>query len=147
MILLWLLKAFSIQAIEAPKFDKLIILLGNFHLELAVFGALGTYINESGGDNLLVEAGVIAGGSLMDFFRGTLYNRCTRVHEILASTLEDLLFESFLSSLAEEQRLDFEECKAEVPDSYAEQKIYFNGNKKFTKYGNAYDRYFLKVMD
>ncbi len=31
------LKAYSIQALQAPTFDKLIILLGNFHLELAFF--------------------------------------------------------------------------------------------------------------
>ena len=35
------LKAFSIQALEAPVFDNLFILLGNFHLEMAFFGAIG----------------------------------------------------------------------------------------------------------
>ena len=29
------LKAYSIQALEAPLFDKLLIMLGNFHIELA----------------------------------------------------------------------------------------------------------------
>ena len=42
------LKAYSIQALQAPEFDKLIILLGNFHLELAYFGALGTFLADSG---------------------------------------------------------------------------------------------------
>ncbi len=37
MTLLIALKAYSIQALQAPTFDKLIILLGNFHLELAFF--------------------------------------------------------------------------------------------------------------
>ncbi len=31
------LKAYSIQALQAPTFDRLITLLGNFHLELAFF--------------------------------------------------------------------------------------------------------------
>ena len=30
-------KAYSIQALQPPTFDKLIILLGNFYLELAFF--------------------------------------------------------------------------------------------------------------
>lgn len=37
------LKAFSIQSLKSPDFDNLIILLGVFHIELALFGALGTY--------------------------------------------------------------------------------------------------------
>ncbi|KAK4318063.1 hypothetical protein Pmani_010910 [Petrolisthes manimaculis] len=39
------LKAYSIQAIEQPRFDKLLIMLGNFHTELAFYGAIGTMIN------------------------------------------------------------------------------------------------------
>ena len=35
-------KAYAIQSLKAPAFDRLIILLGNFHLEMAFFGALGT---------------------------------------------------------------------------------------------------------
>ena len=42
------LKAHSIQALQTPTFDKLIILLGNFHLELAFFGAVGTFLADSG---------------------------------------------------------------------------------------------------
>ena len=38
------LKAYSIQALDSPAFDKLLIILGNFHLELAFYGAVGTYI-------------------------------------------------------------------------------------------------------
>ena len=51
------LKAYSIQSMEAPLFDRLLILLGNFHLELAFFGAVGTYINESGAEFMLTESG------------------------------------------------------------------------------------------
>jgi len=32
------LKAYSIQALDPPKFDKLLIMLGNFHLEMAFYG-------------------------------------------------------------------------------------------------------------
>ncbi len=49
------LKAYSIQALDAPVFDNLLILLGNFNLELAFIGAVGTFINESGAEYLLTE--------------------------------------------------------------------------------------------
>ena len=56
-------KAYSIQALQTPTFDKLIILLGNFHLE-AFFGAVGTFLADSGIEYLITEANVLAEGSL-----------------------------------------------------------------------------------
>lgn len=47
------LKAYSIQSLDAPLFDRLLIMPGNFHLELAFYGAIGTFINECGADYLL----------------------------------------------------------------------------------------------
>ena len=49
------LKIYCIQAVQAPKFDNLITLLGNFHIESAFFGAVGTYIADSGVEHLLTE--------------------------------------------------------------------------------------------
>lgn len=71
------LKAYSIQALEAPLFDKLLIMPGNFHSELAFYGAFGTFINESGAEYLVTEFGVLAEGSLVGFIHGTYYNRCS----------------------------------------------------------------------
>ena len=61
------LKAYSIQALDSPLFDKLLIMLGNFHLEMAFYGAIGTFINESGAEYLLTECGISAEGSLIGF--------------------------------------------------------------------------------
>ena len=96
------LKAYSIQVLEAPLFDKLVILLGNFHLELAFFGALGTYIADSGLEYILTEAGVLAEGSLSGFLKGKHYNRCTRIHQLAATVLEMLLFDRFLDNSEED---------------------------------------------
>ena len=49
------LKIYCMRAVQAPKFDNLIILLGNFHIELAFFGTVGTYIADSGVEHLLTE--------------------------------------------------------------------------------------------
>ena len=46
---------YCMRAVQAPKFDNLIILLGNFHIELAFFGTVGTYIADSGVEHLLTE--------------------------------------------------------------------------------------------
>jgi len=109
------LKAYSIQALEAPLFDKLLIMLGNFHIELAFYGAVGTFIDESGIEFVLTEAGVLAEGSMMGFVKGKFYNRCTRIHEILANVLEQKLYDRFLSKISEEDRDALHQVMSTVP--------------------------------
>ena len=92
------LKAYSIQSLKSPTFDRLIILLGHFHVELAFFGAVGTYISDSGLQYLLTESNILAEGSLNGFIHGKLCNRCTRIHQVTAMALERALFERFLST-------------------------------------------------
>ena len=65
------LKAYSIQAVETPLFDKLYIMLCNFYIELSFFGAVGTFINESGIEFILTEADILAEGSVMDSSKGS----------------------------------------------------------------------------
>ena len=98
------LKAYSIQALRAPEFDKLIILLGVFHLELALFGALGTYIDDSGIEYILTEYGILAEGSLSGFLKGKFYNRCTRIHQLVAAVLEKAIFQRYLEDASEDTR-------------------------------------------
>ena len=62
--------AYAIQALEEQGFDKLLILLGNYHVELAFFGAVDTFLNGSGIDTVLAESGVLAEGSLIGFMKG-----------------------------------------------------------------------------
>ena len=109
------LKAYSIQAIESPLFDKLLIMLGNFHIELAFFGAIGTLIKESGIEFILVEADILAEGSMMGFIEGKFYNRCTRIHELLANVLEKKLYERFLFENPEEDDSSLNEVMSTVP--------------------------------
>ena len=60
-------KAYAIRALEEPRFDKLLILLGNFYVELAFFGAVGTFLNGSDIETVLAESDVLAEGSLIGF--------------------------------------------------------------------------------
>ena len=99
------LKAYSIQAVQTPKFDNLIILLGNFHIELAFFGAVGTFIADFGAEHLLTESGVLAEGSLNGFLKGKFYNRCARIHQLLATALEKELFVKYLEQNKDDKLL------------------------------------------
>ena len=84
-------------------------MLGNFHIELSFFGAVGTFINESGIEFILTEADILAEGSVMGFIKGEFYNRCSHIHELLANVLELKLYEHFSRDIHEEDYHPFKQ--------------------------------------
>ena len=116
------LQAYSIQSLKAPEFDKLFILLGLFHLELALFGALGTYIDDSGIEYILTEHGILAEGSLNGFLKGKFYNCCTRIHQLVAAVLEKAILRRYLDNASENTRKVCEELLTESGQSDLENR-------------------------
>ena len=90
-------------------------MLGNFHIELAFFGAVGTFINESGIEYILPEADILAEGSMVGFIKGKFYNRCTRIHQLLANVLEKKVYNRFLKDLDLEELELFQQVMKTVP--------------------------------
>ena len=82
-------------------------MLGNFHIELAFFGAVGKFINESGIEYILTEAELLAEGSLVGFMKGKFYDKCMRIHDIVANVMERKLYERFLTTLDAEELEEF----------------------------------------
>ena len=68
---------------------------------MAYFKALSKIISESGGPSLLQECQV----SIKSFLSGLSYNKCKRLHEILATAFEVMHFKTFL---------DLQEDKEEI---------------------------------
>ena len=89
--------ALQIQAEECPRFDNIFIFMGSFHTELAHFHAVGIFVAESGGPSILIACDILASGSIKGFITGKHYNRCKRIHPLLASAMELLHFKFFLS--------------------------------------------------
>ena len=81
---------------ESSTFDNVFVCFGAFHIELAYFASIGHIIAESGGPEILLETGVLASGSLNGFLAGKHYNRCKRLHPILANAMQILHFRKFL---------------------------------------------------
>lgn len=63
---------------------------------MAYFKAIGKVINDCGLTNILVESNLLANGSLTGFIDGKHFNRCKRLHYLMALGLEVLHFRSFL---------------------------------------------------
>ena len=141
------LKVYSIQALDTPLFDKLLIMLGNFHLELAFCGAVGTFLNESGAEYLLSESGILVEESLSGFIRGKFYNRCVRIQDILALVMEMKLYASFLSTLPHDRRDAIEVILAEVPSDLNSQEEFLKGQCILRHHVQRYEQYFQKVMN
>ena len=140
------LKAYSIQSLEAPLFDRLLIMLGNFHLELSFFGAIGTYINESGAEYLLTESGILAEGSLNGFIRGKYYNRCSRIHETSAVVMERKLYEGFLSSLSQEKQDAVYTWLEDRSRDRSEIETLLEKDQLFREHMEQYEQFFTDVM-
>ena len=139
-------KAYSIQAIESPMFDKLLIMLGNFHIELAFFGAVGTYINGSGIEYILTEADILAEGSIMGFLKGKFYNRCKRIHPLLANVMEKKLYERYLNEIAEEELISFQDAMMRVPSDVNLVEEHLE-DPVITEHLRKYEEFFLSVVD
>ena len=87
--------AFQIQAQESPKYDNVFICIGTFHLALAYFASLGYILDSSGGIEVLSNSEVLASGSVSGFLSGKHYNRCKRLHPLLATAVQILHFQRF----------------------------------------------------
>lgn len=89
--------AMQIQQTDSPAYDNVFICFGPFHVMLAFFGSLGYILDGSGGPHILVEAEVLAPGSLNGFLHGKHFNRCKRLHPLLCAAMRILHFRYFLS--------------------------------------------------
>ncbi|CAG5043316.1 unnamed protein product [Parnassius apollo] len=90
--------AYQKQATETPHFDNLFIHLGPFHIMMAYFKAIGKVISACGLTNVMVESNLLANGSVNGFLDGKHFNRCKRLHPMVALGLEILHFKSFLQN-------------------------------------------------
>lgn len=90
--------AMQIQEKEKPTFENIFVNLGAFHMEMAFFKTVGKYIDSSGLVEILVQAEVLAGGSMNSYLDSKHFNRCKRLHPLTAAALQILHFEQYLST-------------------------------------------------
>lgn len=102
--------ALKIQAVEKPRFDNLFIHVGSFHLMMAFFKSLGTFINESGLSHMMIESNIIASGSVNGIIEEKHFNRCKRLHPLMALELQKLHFQEFLKS----EKTDYDFVKDQI---------------------------------
>ncbi|CAH3022120.1 unnamed protein product [Porites evermanni] len=99
-------KAYSLVWQSPGEFSDVIVHMGSFHLTGAFMGALGKKMRCSGLEEVLIESGICASGSIEQVLTGKHYNRALRVHKVVYEALERILlqvYESLHCCLFDEQ--------------------------------------------
>lgn len=110
--------ALQIQATEHPRFDNVFIHLGSFHIMMAYFKAIGKFIDDCGLSYMMVQSDLLASGSVNGYISGKHFNRCKRLHPIVAVALEILHFRNFV----EQEKLEIDETTILALGEFSEQK-------------------------
>ena len=113
----------------------------------AFYDAVGTFLNESSAEYLLSESGILAEGSLGGVICGKFYNRCVRIHDILALVMEMKLYATFPPTLPHDRMDAIEKILAEVPSDLNSQEEFLKGQCILRDHMQQYEQYFQKVMN
>ncbi|GFU88355.1 uncharacterized protein TNCV_847481 [Trichonephila clavipes] len=66
---------------------------------MAFFKAIGVFINECGLSHMMIESNIITSGSVNGLVEGKNFNRCKRLHPLMALGLKMLHFDHFLDNI------------------------------------------------
>ena len=95
------MKAFPLIWQNPERYKKHIVLIGTFHLECAFMKVLGKKMKGSGLEDVLLESGLISGGSLAGVMQGKHYARSLHCHKVVLEALEELLLEKLYQDPSE----------------------------------------------
>ena len=66
---------------------------------MAFFGVIGRFVESSGFEDVLFQAGLRSSGSIAGVMSGKHYHRCWLVHEVFSEALERLFIEQYLPTI------------------------------------------------
>ena len=73
------------------KFAHILPIIGSFHIEMSFMSVIYKRLKESNIENLLVEAGLIAQGSVVQALRDCDYNGATRLYKLFYGVMLRIL--------------------------------------------------------
>ena len=80
--------AMQLQSMHKGDFDRIFIHLGPFHIEMSYLKAVGSFIENCGFTNVMVECDLLAAGSVGGFLSAKNFNRAKRLHILVTLSLE-----------------------------------------------------------
>ena len=132
---------------HAPnKFQNVIIHLGGFHIMCSYLGALGKMMSGSGFEDVIMQAGVCAGGSMDKVMNGKHYNRAMRVHQLMLDAVERLLLDTFCDQYYDNLQFPAElETLAAAPSCDLQQAVL--NSDEFHSFVAQFNKFRLDVRD
>ena len=104
---------------QEPTFQKKIVIrLGAFHTTMTALACIGKRFQEAGLQDILIEAGVVATGSVTGVMNGHNYNRSIRCHKLMAEALHRLRRQSFMCTLEEVRQHQYREVVSSLQGSF-----------------------------
>ena len=100
--------AYDIVWGNPDKFKTVVVNLGAFHTMCTYMGALGKYMTGSGFEEILIESGICASGSIDKVMSGKHFNRAIRVHQLMLDAIERVMLEAFMNSVGSSDSYDME---------------------------------------
>lgn len=94
----------SRESTDAAFYEKIVLRPGEFHTCMTFLAVLGKKYGTAGLKDLLIEARVIAVGSVNNVLSGKAYNRAVFAHKTLAEALQFLRFQTYLNTCSEEDK-------------------------------------------
>jgi hypothetical protein len=88
--------AYNIIWHSPDKYGHIIVNLGAFHTMCAYMAALGKMITGSGFEDILIDSGICASGSINQVLSGKHYNRSIRVHHHMLDAISHLILDAFI---------------------------------------------------
>lgn len=98
-------KAYEITWQYPIKYNNTIIRMGIFHDLISYLGCIGKRMNGSGFEEIIIEAGICASGSINQVMSGKHFNRSVRVHTLCVEALERMIFDSFIAQLSSKSNI------------------------------------------
>jgi len=90
--------AYDIIWSSGSEYEKVLLNIGPFHTMCSFIGSLGKMRCGSGFEDIVIEAGLCASGSVDQVMSGKHYNRAMRVHQRMLKALERMLDMSLVSN-------------------------------------------------
>ena len=97
-------KAQEIRWMNTTFMDRLVLRMGEFHTAMAYLSCLGKRFKDTGFQDVIVEAEVVAAGSLEGVISGHHYNRSMRTHKLMCEALQRLRWQAYLDIFSAEDR-------------------------------------------
>lgn len=116
-------KALEIALQKPREFPRLILRLGGFHILLSFLAVIGKRMEHSGLEDILIESGVFAEGSVAAIMNGRAYNRAVRAHKLAYEALQRLQLENLDGQMDEEEVIKIHSLVADVRKNFAEKSF------------------------